>query len=256
MQTAIASALWSSQRPPLCHSYHAVLVTVGRATVGDAATGARVGFALGWGVSRHGGPEFLGAWPGALQPASAACVAADLQVRGVQRLGLLVNGGSEDLGAAVLRAFPGATVALPFHPVAQLALSVVSPCHGAAVSAGLGQLRRAQSLAHAHAVLDALAAGAWRDLPVVPMCRAVIPHWQAVYDLPQRARQQVARSEDAVWLLQQGLGRALGRQAPFETAAAAVAFAEAWLDQAQQREQRRRLALAHRAAVAAARAGG
>jgi transposase-like protein len=208
------------------------------------------------GVLADGQHEMLGVWPandGA--PASANLVAADLRARGVQRVDVLIHGESDELRAAFLRAFPEASAASPFHPVAQKAISGVTPRGRKGASEGLARIRRAQSQEHANAVLDALAASTWQGASgLVQVCRAAIRQWHALYALSRRARARVIRGEDAARVLQQGLSQALARHGHFDSAETAAAYAEAWLLETERRQRRRMLDLRYRADVAAARA--
>lgn len=56
--------------------------------------------------------------------------------------------------------------------------------------------------------------------------------------LPRRVQQLVRRGEEAVRLLRRGVARAAARQGPFDSAQAAVAFADAWLVNAERRQRR------------------
>jgi transposase-like protein len=256
MQNAAPQLSQGFERQPLCLRYSALHVAAVRASVRDHA--AHVDFCIlcGFGAMANGHATALGLWPAAaFEPELVHLIVDDLVVRGMQRVSLLLNGGSEELGAAVLRAFPGASVALPFHPMVQLALSVALPGDRKAVLAGLNRIRRAQSREHADAILDMLAASAWQGAPAsVQVSRAAIRQWQAIYALPRRTRERVRCGEDAAWQLQQGVSRALARQGAFENAHDAAAFAEAWLFDAEGRARRQRLAAARRADLAAAAA--
>jgi transposase-like protein len=254
MQNAAPQVSQGFERHPLCLSYCALYVAAISASVGNQAGHIDSCIHCGFGVLPNGHTTALGLRPAlAFEQEFAHLIADDLVARGMRRIDLLLNGGSEELGAAVLRAFPGASVALPFHPTAQLAASVALPGDRKAVLAGLDRIRRAQSRAHADAILDGLAASTWQGAPAaVQVCRAAIRQWQAIYALPRRTRERVRRGEDAAWQLQQGLSRALARQGGFENADEAVTFAEAWLFDAEGRARRQRLAAARRADVAAA----
>lgn len=71
-------------------------------------------------------------------------------------------------------------------------------------------------------------------------------------EVPLRVRRLVRHSGKAAQLLQQGLMRAATRHGPVESPHAAAAFVAEWLESAERRERRRRLATQHQAAVAAA----
>jgi transposase-like protein len=252
--TNVASIPKRADRLPLCVRYAGMLLGALQIKVREPCIETQSAVTWGLGVPLSGECEVVGVWPtSGLEPTDGQLIADDLSVRGMQRICLLLNGGSDELGAAVLRAFPGASVALPFHPTAQLALSVALPGDRKAVLAGLNRIRRAQSREHADAILDGLAASTWQGAPAaVQVCRAAIRLWQANYALPRRTRERVRCGEDAAWQLQQGLSRALARQGGFENADEAVTFAEAWLFDAEGRARRQRLAAARRADVAAA----
>lgn len=256
MQTA-AHITPGFERLPLSLTHCAVLVTAICARVKDGpAADIDAYFPCGFSALPKGHAAVLGVWSDrALEADRVHLVGDDLVDRGVEHVRLLLNGASEELGTGFLRAFPGASVALPFHPTAQLALSVALPRDRKAIAVGLDWLHRAQSQQHADAILDALVASTWQGAPaVVQVCRAAIRRWRAVYALPKRTRERVRRAEDAAWQLQQGVSRALARQSPFESVEAAAAFAEAWLFEAEGRARRRRLAADRRSGLAAAAA--
>lgn len=258
MQISASKGAFGVGRIPLCRTYEVVRLAVLRDLYVGPRSRANHHVISYVGMTQDGHVEALGACHAlALRPDSMHHFASDLLSRGVKRVGLLINAGSADLGADVLRGFPDASAASPFHPVVQIAISVAPAGCRKAVAAGLVLIRRAQSQAHAEAVLDALAASTWRSAPeVVQVCRAAIPKWRAVYALSGRARAAVIRGEDAAWAMQQGVSRAMARHGCFESAESAAAFAEAWLLEEEGRQRRRRLALRYRAALAAARSAG
>lgn len=245
-------------RRPLCCRY--LLLHAEAASTPVRESGAFRDQTVLWalGVLVDGQHEMLGVWPANdLAPASANLVADDLRERGVQHVAVLINGETDELRAAVLRAFPEASAASPFHLVAQMASSGATSRGLKAAHEGLARIRRAQSQEHAHAALDALAASTWQGAPeIVQVCRAAIRQWQALYALSRRSRARVIRGEDAARVLQHGLSQALARHGHFESAETAAAFAEAWLLEEEARQRRRRVAVRYRAAVAAARAAG
>lgn len=256
MSSPVFQALRLSQLP-LCVSYRSVHLTPVRVYVRERGLPAGCTVAWGLGDPSDGDFDVVGVW---VEPAgeggSKEALVGELRERGLECFGLLINGQSEASGSALVSAFPAAAVASPFHPVAELVMRAASPGDLKAVAQGLGRVRQAQSAAHAHAVLDSLAAAGWRGSPVaVQRCRAAIGQWQAVYALSRRARERVRRFEDAAWALQQGVSRALARHGPFDSAEAAAAFAEDWLRDAQRRRQHCEVVARHRAGVAAARAG-
>lgn len=242
----------------LCRAYPAVMMLSLSASHGCDIKDGVVRLLLGWGVRCDEQLAEFGVWQDSdCCTESGHPIGVDLLARGVERIGVLISDASDEADAALLRAFPGATIARPFQPLAQQVVSAAPGRARSAVAEGLERIRRAQSRSHADALLDALAASTWQGAPLaVQMCRAAIRDWAAVYSLPQRARMRVVKAEDAAWALQQGVSRALARHGPFESAHAAAAFAEDWLMQAGQRRRQRRLVLRHRGEVAAARAAG
>jgi hypothetical protein len=257
MQIAVSKTSQGFVQLPLCVSYEAVHIAL--VTDSPAKSSQWIGgqMVAGYGLLRDGQQQVLGVSPAqVLGSGAASLVAIDLADRGLERIGLLLNSGLDELQAALLSAYPSVAAAAPFHPVAELLMSVALPGDRALIAQGLGRVRRAQSVAHAHALLDGLAASSWRGAPVsVQLCRAAIAEWQAVYALSRRARERVRRFEDETRVLQQGVSRALSRHGPFGCAEAAAAFAEAWLGDALRRRQRREVVARHRAALAAVWAG-
>lgn len=65
-------------------------------------------------------------------------------------------------------------------------------------------------------------------------------------DLPRRVRQTIRRCEEAALALQRGLRQAASRHGPFQSPADAARFVETWLEDAGNRERRRRYAAQRR----------
>ncbi len=258
MQISASQMAFGVDPIPLCRTYEVVHLAVLRGVNGGPLLAAEHHVLTSVGMTQDGQLEVLGAYHVlAPKPQSTHHFASDFLARGVERVGMLIDGGSASMRADVLRAFPDASAASAFHPVAQMAISVASPRCRTAVGAGLDRIRRAQSQEHASAVLDALANSTWQGAAeVVQMCREAIPQWRAIYELSKPARARVMRGEDAAWALQQGVSRAMARHCFFESGESAAAFAAAWLVQAEGRQRRRIVTLRYREGVAAARASG
>ncbi len=258
MQISASQMPCRGDRLPLCRAYELVHLGVPQTFNCGPSLPPEYRVLSCIGAVRDAQVEVLGAWPVPASETSPAHRASfDLLARGVERVGLLFNGVASDMDPGVLGALAGALTVLPFHSVAQTAISAAAPVDRKAVSEGMDLIRRARSQVHAETVLGGLAASRWRGAPaVVEICRSAIPQWQAVYALSGRARTAVIRGEDAAWAMQQGVSRAMARHGCFESAASAAAFAEAWLLEEEGRQRRRRVALRYRAAVAWARAAG
>lgn len=249
-----SSKLSESTRLPLCLRYAAVQFSsiCGHVAQGDRDLDCPLIWGLAMQYDEHA--DLIGVWSGeACRGLGIEAIAGSLVARGLESIGVLVNGASEELSASLLRAFPSAAAAPALRRTAQRVTSVAPVSLRETFARDLAKIHSAATEHQAHAMLDALAASTWQGAPaVVQICRAAIRQWQAIYALPKRARERVRRGEDAAWLLQQGVSRALARHGAFESAEAAAAFAEAWLFDAERRARRQRLAAAHRADLAAA----
>ncbi|MDP1691865.1 MAG: transposase [Burkholderiaceae bacterium] len=256
MQITTAGAVSGFQRPPLCRSYAAVQLGALYADIRVLGGKSSCSMTWGLGIASDGQVEPLGVWPTApLCLKSARQVADELLARGTERVGILINGASAETGTATLRAFRGSSATLPFPPAAQLLSWFAPPRRREAIASGLKRIRRAESVQHAHAVLDALEASTWQGAPkAVKKCRSAIEQWRGVYALSMRAREVVRRGEDSAELLEQRVRRVLARHGPFESAEAAAVFAELWLIDAESLARRRKLAAVRKSELAAASA--
>lgn len=210
----------------------------------------------GRGVLADGQCELVGAW---VEPTSGAMLwqafFASLKVRGVDQIRFVAGNEPMDFASALRAGYPDAAVLPSISQVWRESQIHVVPRHSAVIASGLRRIRRAQSVQHAHAVLDALEASAWQACPVaVKRCRSAIEQWRGVYALSMRAREVVRRAEDSAEVLQQRICRALARHGPFESAEAAAAFAELWFVDAESLARRRKLAVVRKSELAAASA--
>lgn len=224
-------------RLPLCVRYGSLHAGLLSATVrtGSNLSEHRMPWALG--VAHGGEVDVLGVW--AVQPIgpqAAEYVTSDLSDRGLQRLGLLVNGAGEDLSIAVRERYVGAVTARAFDELEGLVLPLVARSNQARVLAELRSLRLAPTFEAACTLLRMLQLGQWSELPeVVGICEAELKRSREVYALSRRLRLTTHRAEQLARRLQGAALSALRRQGPFTSANDAAALGEAWLCRAQRR---------------------
>jgi hypothetical protein len=114
----------ASERFPLCVRYAAIQLVVLRTQLCESGHATSCDLLWDFGQLHNGEYEVLGVWPaGAFGSGVAELVANDLVTRGVMQVALLLNGAADEVGDAILRAFPGTRVTQSFPPIAQKALS-------------------------------------------------------------------------------------------------------------------------------------
>jgi Transposase, Mutator family len=175
---------------------------------GAAANTWPVTWALG--ALGDGQPEVLGVWQPSIEgPPNWQGAYDDLAARGVKRIGFAVNTNV----SAAYAAFP------------QMIVLNAAFSDSGAVEVSAGQ-------------------AAPRSL--APRGDAYGQHGGSS-ELPSRVQRLAHQVEETAQLLQRGLKPAAMRRSPFESGGAAAAFLESWLDDAERRQRRRRLATSRRA---------
>lgn len=227
---------------PLCVSYTSLQCGIVRPVIHQVLAPASVQLLWCSGTFTDGQSDVLGVWwSEGPQDAFARRVAHDLVKRGLKKIGLLINGASDEVGTAILDAFPSTASVKPFHSMAQLALAEATPGEQEVIGKGLKRVRDAQTLNQAHSVLELLnTSGSNQARARSDILRSAIAQWSVTYALPSRARKRVRRSDAVWWPIQNGLTRALTRHGPFSNPCAAAAFADTWLVRAERRQRGRR----------------
>lgn len=201
--------------PPLCSRYLLVrFANVATHCLG-ASPESRSSLTWALGAQSDGSCEVLGVWPHSAEGAlDWRAVFSDLTHRGVEHIRYAVH--ADALAARAT-----------FPTIAALAWSLLEPGHFGTSAMG--------------------------DVATGTQARgAGLEHCSDASDLPRRVRQVLRRSEEAAKTLWRGLRRAAIQHGPFARGNAAAAFVTTWLENAERRERKRRLASQHRAAVAAA----
>ncbi len=214
MELQITDRPVQRDRLPLGCDYRLILFK--RQPISSIARGSLCVSALAWSVGAlsDGETEVLGVWPHSSEGSlDWVAVFDELIGRGVERIRFVVGAD----GAVEQVAFPEVTV---------LGIGVPS-------SNGLSSLAN-------------------RTSPGSKLLGKTDSVVGAPAELPPRALRLLRRCDEAAQRLERGLTPAIRRHGPFENPAAATAFVETWLLQAERRLHRQQLALQRRTYLRAA----
>jgi len=221
-------------RLPLCERYASV--HIGLLTVRERSKGEERIRSIPWalGVTSSGEQDILGAWPQlATDLETVEQVAKDLVLRGVRRIGLLLNDAGNGLTSAVLRAYPAAATAYPFCQLQSACLSVAPSWAKARLSETLSALWHAPT----HEAAVAATARLEQDglSMIAERCLCSLDQSWSLWALSRRTRWSALHAQEVVGRLQDGVAAAVRRHGCFDSPEAAATFAETWLAQAERR---------------------